>query len=198
MRVCVALSRFFDVVNRAGNRRRTPTTQKPPPKSEESCCAGIRLRVGGRTDHLPRILKLSRRTDCQRAAGPQSGAILVITNAGARENVDNAVTAPLVVDRQRPGTAHVVTFELASSLDLEHNYVDPDAPHQSVDVVQVVHPLLVELIDQLAEPGPQAGVSRGLTTTCNCGRIIACWAWTQAGPGGCRCACHNAVLLHLP
>lgn len=79
-------------------------------------------------------------------APPQSGAILIITNAGPRESVDNAVIAEVAADWQRWGTVPVRTVELASSLDLKHNYIDPHAPDQRVDVTVAVHPLLVEQI----------------------------------------------------
>ena len=72
--------------------------------------------------------------------------IVVVTNAGTRETVDNAVTAELVEEWQRWGQTEVVTFELASTLDLKHNYIDPNTPDQPVDVAQVGHPLLIELI----------------------------------------------------
>jgi hypothetical protein len=102
---------------------------------------------------MAQVMRLSvavRRQAQQRPA--QSRAILVITNAGPRETVDNAVAIQLVAAWQRQGEAQVTTFELASSLDLEHDYIDPNAANQPVNVAQVVHPLVVEQIDQLAGP----------------------------------------------
>lgn len=99
------------------------------------------------THGMAQVMRLSfavRREAEQRA--PQSEVIVVVTNAGPRETVDNAVTAELVEEWQRWGQTEVVTFELASTLDLKHNYIDPNTPDQPVDVAQVVHPLVIEQI----------------------------------------------------
>lgn len=101
------------------------------------------------THAMAQIMRLGlvlRRQARQRS--PQTHAILVITNAGPREAVDNGVIAQLVADWQAWNTTPVRTFELPADLDLEHNYIDKDAPNQFVDLTQAVHPLLVEQITQ--------------------------------------------------
>lgn len=102
------------------------------------------------THAMAQIMRLSlalrRRAD---QTPPQSGAILVITNAGPRESVDNTVIAQLMADWQTWGTTPIRTFELSADLNLEHNYIDKDAPNQFVDLTQAVHPLLVEQITQM-------------------------------------------------
>jgi hypothetical protein len=106
------------------------------------------------------MAQIMRLSDAVRAHAqqhpPQSGAILAIINEGPRESVDNEVYRQLLATWQSDPDAYVTTFELASSLDLEHNYIDPDAPKQFVNLAQEVHPLIVEQIDQLARPEQQA------------------------------------------
>jgi pimeloyl-ACP methyl ester carboxylesterase len=99
------------------------------------------------THAMAQVMRLSfaLRSEAKQRA-PQSKMLVVVTNAGPRETVDNAVTAELVEEWQRWEQTEVVTFELASTLDLKHNYIDPNTPDQPVDVAQVVHPLLMDLL----------------------------------------------------
>jgi hypothetical protein len=106
------------------------------------------------------MAQIMRLSDAVRAHAqqypPQSSAILAIINEGPRESIDNEVYRQLLATWQSYPDAYVTTFALDGSLDLEHNYIDPDAPKQFVNLAQEVHPLIVEQIDQLARPQQQA------------------------------------------
>ena len=77
---------------------------------------------------------------------PRSPNILIITNAGERETVDTTVTQTLVGQWQQQEGTEIRTFEFDAALDLDHNYIDPDAPNQPVNLVEIVYPVLIEQI----------------------------------------------------
>ena len=87
------------------------------------------------------------RSQAQRTP-PQSARIVVITNAGPRESVDNTVTAQLLDDWRLQGMGNLTTFEFASDLDIDHDYVSIEAPNQPVSVVDVIYPILIEQIQK--------------------------------------------------
>jgi pimeloyl-ACP methyl ester carboxylesterase len=96
-------------------------------------------------------LSFSVRRDAKQQP-PQSARLVVVTNAGPRESVDNTVIAGLVEQWRSWGEAEVVTLELPDTFDLKHNFIDPKNHGQIVDVVEVVHPLVIEQIHQGAQP----------------------------------------------
>jgi pimeloyl-ACP methyl ester carboxylesterase len=82
-------------------------------------------------------------------APPQSNSILTITNEGPRESVDNNVTAKLIVDWQDQGMSDIRIYTFDSSLDIDHDYIDPQAPNQPMDVQKEIYPILIEQIDSV-------------------------------------------------
>ena len=101
-------------------------------------------------------LSLAVRQKAARQA-PQSHTILVVTNAGPNESVDNTVTAELVAAWQSQAVAEITTYELPRDLNIEHNYIDPAQPNQPVDVRESVHPLLIDQIHALAMDAEKMG-----------------------------------------
>jgi hypothetical protein len=85
---------------------------------------------------------------------PKTGGILAITNAGPRETVDNTVTARLLAGWRRQGMKNITTYQFDSRLDLDHDYIDPDAPNQPVDVTKVIYPIIIEQIRNADEQDP--------------------------------------------
>ena len=79
---------------------------------------------------------------------PRAASILVITNAGPRESVDNTVTTQLIADWREQGMENLTTFEFPSSLDLDHDYVSVEAPNQPVNIVETIYPILIEQIQK--------------------------------------------------
>jgi len=65
----------------------------------------------------------------------------MVTNANDT-SVNNMLTAEVVRRWQRSGLK-VETYEFPLSLGLDHDLIDPDQPHQSVDIV---YPQLIDLI----------------------------------------------------
>ena len=41
----------------------------------------------------------------------------------------------------------ISSYTFDGSLDLDHDYIDPQAPHQPVDVQEEIYPILIEQID---------------------------------------------------
>ena len=76
-------------------------------------------------------------------AAPGAHAIIVVTN-GADLSVENTVTARLVDAWRAHGAASVTTYEFPSSLQLDHDMIDP---HRSDQHIDVVYPKLIELIN---------------------------------------------------
>jgi pimeloyl-ACP methyl ester carboxylesterase len=96
---------------------------------------------------MAEIMRLSLSVQQQAAvAPPQSGSILVITNTGPQETVDNKVTQELIEEWQQHGLRELSTFEFDSTLDLEHDYITLGKPDQTIDPEQAVYPILIELI----------------------------------------------------
>lgn len=60
--------------------------------------------------------------------------------------MDNTVTHALVEQCQRQEGTEIRTFEFDATLDLDHNYIDPDAPNQPVNLVEMVQPMRIEQI----------------------------------------------------
>ncbi len=79
---------------------------------------------------------------------PQSDRLLVFMNAGPRESVDNRATAELVADWQRHG-GNVVTYEFTAAMNIDHDYISVEAPHQPVDVVEEIYPLIIAQVQRL-------------------------------------------------
>ena len=72
---------------------------------------------------------------------PAAHRIIMVTNANDT-SVNNMLTAEVVHRWQRSGLK-VETYEFPLSLGLDHDLIDPDQPHQSVDLV---YPQLIDLI----------------------------------------------------
>jgi hypothetical protein len=83
------------------------------------------------------------------AAQPAVTSLLVVTNAGPGEVLDNTATGRLVAAWRRYPKAAVHTLALAASLNLGHDYIDPNHTEQPVDVVEIVYPQLLAAIRQL-------------------------------------------------
>lgn len=104
---------------------------------------------------MAQIMRLSLSVQrLARHSPPKTGSILVITNAGPRETVDNSVTAQLLADWQRQGMANIHTYQFDSSLNLDHDYIDPGAANQPVDVTKVIYPIVIEQIRNAGEQDP--------------------------------------------
>jgi carboxylesterase len=104
------------------------------------------------TRSLAELLRLSFATQ-QRAAEhpPAAQSILVVTNANDK-SVNNALTAQVVADWRRQASSKIETFEFPESQGLDHDFIDPDMPHQQT---QTVYPILVDLI--LRSPSKTSG-----------------------------------------
>jgi len=85
---------------------------------------------------------------------PKTGSILAITNGGAREMVDNSVTAQLLANWQGQGMEDISIYQFNGSLNLDHDYIDPGATTQPVDVTQVIYPIVIEQIRNAGEQDP--------------------------------------------
>jgi hypothetical protein len=104
---------------------------------------------------MAQIMRLSLSVQRQAQHNPpQTGGILAITNGGPRETVDNSVTANLLADWQRQGMGNISTYQFDSSLNLDHDYIDPGAPNQPVDVTKVIYPIVIEQIQGADEVDP--------------------------------------------
>jgi alpha-beta hydrolase superfamily lysophospholipase len=74
-------------------------------------------------------------------SAPAAHRIIIVTNANDT-SVNNMLTAEVVRRWQRSGLK-VETYEFPISLGLDHDLIDPDQPHQPVDIV---YPQLIALI----------------------------------------------------
>jgi pimeloyl-ACP methyl ester carboxylesterase len=80
-----------------------------------------------------------------RQGAPAARSIVVVTN-GADLAVQNSLTDRLVADWQAHGANRVVTYKFPSSLQLDHDLIDPNRGNQKVELV---YPKLIELIEGL-------------------------------------------------
>lgn len=95
------------------------------------------------THALAQLLRLSFATQ-QKAAeqSPAAQSILVVTNANDA-SVNNEMTARVVQSWRRNASDKVNTFEFPASKGLDHDFIDPDMPHQPT---QTTYPTLLDLI----------------------------------------------------
>lgn len=93
---------------------------------------------------LAQILRLGfvTQVDAQHRS-PTAKQIIVVTNANDIA-VNNDLTREVVKTWQAHG-ANLSTYEFEAKLNLDHDIIDPNQPHQQVDVV---YPRLINLVNQ--------------------------------------------------
>lgn len=77
-------------------------------------------------------------------AAPEAAAILVTTN-DADHVVNNETTAAIIERWQDDGFSAIESYHFAADLQLEHDLLSPDHPHEHVEIV---YPVLEQLIDE--------------------------------------------------
>jgi len=95
------------------------------------------------THALAQLLRLSFATQ-QKAAdeAPAAKALLIVTNAHDND-VNNAMTTTVVENWRKHAPDKIHTFEFPASKKLDHDFIDPDMPHQPT---QDTYPILLDLI----------------------------------------------------
>lgn len=95
------------------------------------------------THALAQLLRLSFAIQ-ERAASEEPAArrILMITNANDA-SVNNEMTASVVANWSKHAPQKIHAFEFPASQGLDHDFIDPDMPHQQT---QTVYPQLLDLI----------------------------------------------------
>jgi hypothetical protein len=92
---------------------------------------------------LAQVLRLAYATRALgRRAGPKAKRLLVVTNAND-DMVDNAATARAVGEWRARGVRDLRTFEFPAHLGLEHDFIEPSAAKQQVEMV---YAKLIELM----------------------------------------------------
>jgi carboxylesterase len=93
---------------------------------------------------LAQILRLAYATRALgRRAAPKAKRLLVVTNAND-DMVDNASTARAVAEWRARGVSDLRTYEFPAELGLDHDFIEPTAPKQQVEMV---YRKLIELMN---------------------------------------------------
>jgi len=113
--------------------------EKPKPKGYEPTIYYPRWS----THALAQLLRFSFATQAKAAEqSPAAHSILVITNANDPD-VNNAMTATVVENWRQHAPDKIHTFEFPVSKGLNHDFIDPDMPHQPT---QDTYPILLDLL----------------------------------------------------
>ena len=95
------------------------------------------------THALAQLLRLSFATQ-QKAAdeAPAAQSVLIVTNANDA-SVNNEMTTGVVENWRKHAADKIHTFEFPASKGLDHDFIDPDMPHQPT---QDTYPILLDLL----------------------------------------------------